>query len=138
MDSGTCIDNFLSNLRNAAHEVLEFTLSDHTAQLFEIPVKQNIDLKCWFVEKRDYHRHNIDKFIQCINALSFQQVFESDDPNISFTNFYELFTLFYYLCLPVFRIKGTPNLSLNGLPKELNNVVKKKNIVAISYESHRT
>lgn len=46
----------------------------------------------------------MEKFNNCLNALSFNSMFTSDDPNIPF-DFYDDFCLFYKLCFPKMNAK---------------------------------
>lgn len=89
MASGTCIDNFMFNIRGCEAGVRELALSDHTAQILTCPVNLSYSLKYWYIQRRDYSKQNMEKFNNCLNALSFNSVFTNDDPNMAFDDFYD-------------------------------------------------
>lgn len=119
--SGTCIDNIITNIRGCKGKVLELALSDHTAQILSCPVQKSSPSKHWYIERRDYSQENIDKFIYYINSLTFSEVFETHDTNEAFDLFFDLFSLFYYLCFPVILTKITSHCR----PKWISNGLKK-------------
>lgn len=121
LKSGKCIDHLMHNVRGSIGKVHELALSDHTAQLLICPVKLSFSLKHWHIERRDYSPENIDKFVECINSLTFKEVFDCDNPNEAFDIFYELFLLFYYLCFPLVLIK----ISTQRKPKWISNGIRK-------------
>lgn len=99
--SQTCIDNFAHNFKKpCATEVIEFALSDHTAQLIKCPVKNFSLLKYWRVKKRDYGIENIHKFSNVLASISFSEVYSENDPNLAYRIFLDTFKLFYDLCFP--------------------------------------
>jgi hypothetical protein len=99
--SQTCIDNIAHNLKyNCEAEVIELTLSDHTAQILRCPVSTVPLLKFWKKQKRDYCEHNIAKFIDCLKNFSFSDLYTIKDCNNAFEYFMEHFKLFYDLCFP--------------------------------------
>lgn len=100
--SKRCLDNFAHNFnkRRCTSEVLEFALSDHTAQLLKCPIKKKDDLKYYRKNIRDYSQENIEKFKTCLSSLSFSDVYEMDDPNAAYNCFIGTFQLFYKLCFP--------------------------------------
>lgn len=125
--SMTCIDNFAHNYnRTCKTEVLEFALSDHTAQLIKIPVRRTLKLKFWRKEIRDYSSENILKFKRCIEKLSFSEVYDSDDPTLAYHNFYEIFKLFYDLCFPIKVIKINTTYKPKWISRGLKICSKRK------------
>lgn len=106
MASQTCIDNIAHNFnKKCKTEVIEFALSDHTAQLLKCPIRLNCILKYWYKSQRDFSQENITKFRTCLENLSFSEIYDNDDPNDTFNLFFEQFKLFYDLCFPRRRIK---------------------------------
>lgn len=103
--SGTCLDNFIQNIRGCKAKVIELALSDHTAQLLNCPVKKTCSIDSWYIEKQEYTQENLDKFKYSLSKLSFQEIYDTSDPNQAFKIFHENFKLFYDLCFPVKRIK---------------------------------
>lgn len=57
--------------------------------------------------KRDYNKDNITKFLNCLAALSFVEIYEETCCNKAFNTFHDLFTLFYKLCFPEILVKKT-------------------------------
>lgn len=101
MKSQTCIDNFAHNFeKKCKAEVIEFALSDHTAQLLKCPVRLDCVLKYWYKSQRDFSPENMIKFRTCLEKLTFSEVYDSDDPNVAFNSFMNQFKLFYDLCFP--------------------------------------
>lgn len=138
LSSGTCIDNFIFNIRGCKSKVFEFALSDHTAQLLVCPVKPSFSLKFWYVVQRDYSKDNLAKFKECIDALSFSDVFNSEDPNTAFNNFFELFHLFYNLCFPWKRIKKSTKVRPKWISKGLRVCCKRKRQLLWEYRKKRS
>lgn len=104
--SGTCLDNFVhNNIDRVKVEVIETALSDHTAQVIECPVKKTCSFKHWFTYIRDYSSENSLKFKECLESLSFSDVYECPDADRAFHMFHEMFTLLYNLCFPIIKIK---------------------------------
>lgn len=100
--SQTCIDNFAHNIKTKCNtEVIEFALSDHTAQILKCPVDRKCILKYWRVKRRDYSVDNMTKFKEYIRRLTFSDLYETDDPNIAYDIFIDTFKLFYDLCFPI-------------------------------------
>lgn len=97
----TCIDNFAHKLTHKCKSsILELALSDHTAQLLRCNVKKICLIKQWRIKRRDYNSENMKKFNNCIKNLAFSDMYATEDPNLAFNNFHELFLLFYNLCFP--------------------------------------
>lgn len=98
----TCIDNFAHNFKKpCATEVHEFALSDHTAQLIKLPIKNFALLKYWRVKKRDYSIENVNKFSNVLAGISFSEVYSENDPNLAYNIFFDIFKLLYDLCFPI-------------------------------------
>lgn len=135
--SGTCIDNIVYNIRGCKSKTYEFALSDHTPQLLTCPVKISCSLKYWYVEKRDYSKENIDKFKDCIDSLGFNDTLNTEDPNIAFNSFYELFTLFYYLCFRKIQIRISAKVRPKWLSKGIRQCCKRKRKLLWEYRKNR-
>lgn len=103
----SCIDLIISNLPDATSRIHHLGLSDHdTAQSLEITVKNKKNrLEQYFIQKRDLSTGNIKKFIECLQSLSWSDVFNEIEINKAFNVFYELFTLFYNMCFPIIKKK---------------------------------
>jgi hypothetical protein len=105
LQSKTCIDNILHNIRGGKTEVMDFAISDHTAQILKCPVKKTYLLPYWFIKKRNYSAENISKFVECLQSLNFNSSYMANDPNEAFECFIDDFQLFYNLCFPLVRYK---------------------------------
>lgn len=103
--SGTCIDNIAHNTRGCKAEIIELALSDHTAQLLKCPIKKTCSLKYWFIYTRDYCKENLDKFRNCLSALTFNETLCADNANNAYDIFHDTFKLFYDLCFPTIKVK---------------------------------
>jgi exonuclease III len=121
--SKTCIDNIIHNIRGSKAEVIELALSDHTAQVLTCPVKRTNVLTHWYVRKRDFSQGNIDKFIECLQNLNFNEVYLSVDSNEAYDKFSDLFELFYNLCFPYQRCKISSTKKPAWIPKGIINSV---------------
>lgn len=98
----SCLDQIISNIREAKGETHKLGLSDHeTAQsvTFDAVTPAKIP-KYWYCEIRDYNADNISKFRRCLGSLTWSNVFEEEDMSTAFNLFYEDFKLFYNLCFP--------------------------------------
>lgn len=120
LSSGTCIDNFASNIRSTETEVIEMGLSDHTAQLLICSVKKYCTLKSWQIKCRDFNNENLIKFKECMNSLTFNDVYCCQDVNVAYDNFLNSFKLFYDLCFPHKIIKK----NTRNKPKWLSKGIK--------------
>lgn len=118
-------------------------LSDHeTAQSIEIKVNKPSAYSTWFENRRDYSKNNIQKFCDCIAAMSIAQVY---DCNFSLTNgslylsyafiyFYDLLCLFYYLCFPILRVKiNNRPVKIKWLTKGIKKSCKTKRLLYLKY-----
>ncbi|XP_026746050.1 uncharacterized protein LOC113507390 [Trichoplusia ni] len=105
LSSGTCIDNIIHNVRGCHGEIVEFAVSDHTAQLLKCPVKRTCLSSYWFCIRRDYSKENVIKFVNCLKNMCFSEVYEENDPIVAFNKFYDDFKLFYDLCFPDIKLK---------------------------------
>lgn len=100
--SKTCLDNIIHNhIRGCKGEIVEHALSDHSSQIFTVPVKKTCTLKFWYTQKRDFSSDNLNKFKECLRQLTFYDVYNCEEPNTAFENFYEMFLLLYNLCFPI-------------------------------------
>lgn len=126
LKSGKCIDNFAHNVRGCKSEILELALSDHTAQLLKCPVPKSSLFSHWFIYRRDYSDDNIRKFVSCLSALSFSEAFNCTNAEQSFDSFYDTFTLFYYLCFPVIKVKIHSCNRARWITKGIKRCSKKK------------
>lgn len=127
LSSGTCLDNFAHNIkRGCKSEVIEFSLSDHTAQLLKCPVKQKFLVDKWTITRRDYSMENMLKFKACLQSLSFSDIYKENDPNKAYDCFIETFTLFYNLCFPNKSITINLNKKVAWLSRGIKMCSKKK------------
>lgn len=137
--SKTCIDNFAHNYEKACKaEVLEFGLSDHTAQLIKLPVKKIIKLKHWYKMIRDYSKDNIQKFKMCIGNLTFSELYNLNDPDLAYNYFLQEFRLFYNLCFPLKQIKIKVTNKPKWISKGLKTCSKRKRALLWKYRKSPT
>ncbi|KAF9801431.1 hypothetical protein SFRURICE_013211 [Spodoptera frugiperda] len=103
----SCIDHILSNIPNATARVLPLHLSDHeTAQTLSFPLKfQTAKASIYYIYKRDNNLDNTHKFIECLQNLSWANIYMENDANKAFDCFLELICLFHNLCFPKVRVK---------------------------------
>lgn len=106
----SCLDLIASNISGVKFKNFLFALSDHEMCQninFNINKCKSKDIKpsIWFDKKRDYSQENIKKFIKCMSALSFSEVYETEDVNECFNLFHDIFCLFYNLCFPNITVK---------------------------------
>lgn len=118
--SMTCLDNIAHNIKGCKTDITEYALSDHTAQVLKCPVKKSYFLNHFFKLKRVYSRDNIGKFLECLNKLSFHEVYNNEDVDTAYDEFIDVFLLFYNLCFPTVKVK----ISLTKRAKWLSNGIK--------------
>lgn len=119
--SMTCIDNIAHNFsKSCKTDVIELALSDHTAQLIHCPVQTTFAINYWYVNKRDYSTENTAKFKNYIKSLTFSEIYDTDDPNIAYNAFIDLFKLIYDLCFPIKLTK----INVVKKPKWLSKGIK--------------
>lgn len=138
----SCIDHVLSNIKDAEAKVLHLFLSDHdTAQLLYFNVKQkpSVSGNC-FIYKKDYSPENIVKFKNYLGNLSWHDVYEQSDFNMSFSCFYDFFGLLYNLCFPTKKVKLRRNNTNNSkwISKGLRKSCKTKRWLRYRYYKHKT
>lgn len=129
--SKTCIDNFAHNYHNKCRaEVIDFALSDHTAQILRCQVKKVCLLKSWKIKRRDYCEENLKKFRTCIENLSFSEMYSASDPNIAYNAFIDLFELFYDLCFPFKYITINTHRKANWITRGIKACsIKKRDLL---------
>lgn len=120
----TCIDHFISNIKDATGKVHELFLSDHnTGQTLTFQVKDKPKiLKKWYVKKRNYSNDNLKTFKSSISSLSWSEVYEKDDLNTAFNIFHDTFVLFYNLCFPCEKVEINSNCKT---PKWITTGIRK-------------
>lgn len=136
LSSKSCIDNFAHNFTNTSSKILELGLSDHTSQILKIPVKKTLILKHWKVKRRDYSKHNLEKFRECLSNLSFSEIFDCTCPNKAYNNFIEIFTTFYKLCFPSHFFYVSNNKKPKWISKGIKNCCKKKRQLLWAYRKN--
>lgn len=102
----SCIDHILSNIPNAIASVMPLYLSDHdTGQMLSFPVNEKAEKRTtYYIYKRDYNLDNIRKFKECLNNITWSDIYIKSDAN-AFSDFHELLCLFYNLCFPKVKVK---------------------------------
>lgn len=101
-----CLDLIISNIPDGVGKIHHIALSDHeTGQTFTITSNKIKYKTCWYEYKRDFSQENIQKFINCISSLTFNDVNEIKECEEAFQKFHSTIILFFKLCFPVCRIK---------------------------------
>jgi hypothetical protein len=102
----SCIDQFISNIKSATGTVHKLGLSDHdTGQILKIKIKIQRAPKFWFQEKRDFNKSNVNKFVECIESLSFSEVLQETDSETAFNQFHDMISLLFNLNFPIILVK---------------------------------
>lgn len=137
LSSKTCIDNFAHNMEGISKTyVLEFGLSDHTAQIIEIPVKKVNVVKYWRVKKRDLGSDNLSIFKKYVKEFGFSGVYDTEDPNLATKYFLENFQMLYNLCFPV-KIVTVRNINKNKwVSKGIKKCCKSKRALLWKYRKN--
>lgn len=127
--TSSCIDNIALNFTNQKTATIhDLKLSDHTGQTVSIPAKNLRKLEFWYTWKRDMSKMNRNKFRECINSLSFSEVFQASNANDAYSEFHDLIILFFELCFPLVKIKMhnvtktkwlTPGIRISSKAKRL-------------------
>lgn len=136
--SGTSLDHVFHNIRGATGKIMEPAISDHTAQLFTFPVKKSCRIKWWYIMKRDYSKDNKRKFNECISSLTFQEVYNNDDPELAFREFHQTLLLFYELCFPITKIKCSHIKRPKWVSKGIQRCARKKITLLWNYRKSKT
>ncbi|KAL0868298.1 hypothetical protein ABMA27_007827 [Loxostege sticticalis] len=128
-----CLDQMASNIYRVKSNINVLGLSDHeTAQTLSF--KLNILTKEFTIEKIDYSKENIAKFISCISALSFIEVFNNDNANEAFNELHSLIELFSKLCFPKIFVKSRNKFKYQTwLSKGIKRACRKKRDLYIQY-----
>lgn len=135
--SGTCLDNFAHDPKlKCTSEVVDFGLSDHTAQILKIPVNKTCTLNSWRVQKRDLSGENLILFKKHLQCLSFSEVFETDNPNEAYNNFIDLFGLLYDLCFPIQLKNVKPNKKVKWLSRGIRLCCRKQRNMLWQYRKN--
>lgn len=131
-----CIDLIISNITDANSKIHHLGLSDHnTAQTLEIPIDcKNGKLKHYFVKRRDFSPENLMKLKDCLQSLSWADIYNESDVNRAFNSFHELLILFYNLCVPIIRVKVTLKKKANlWVTKGIRVACKTKRSLRFAY-----
>lgn len=139
----SCIDHILSNIKEARADVLPLQLSDHdTAQLLSLPVlKTHYNKpKSYYRYKKDYCADNVRKFKECLNCLSWTEIYKESDLNLAFHNFHESLCLYYNLCFPSIRQKVTNDIhdKQKWISRGLKISCKTKRSLRYKYYANKT
>lgn len=127
LSSKTCIDNFAHNFnKKCKAEVLEFGLSDHTAQVISFAAKHVPRIKFWRKYVRDFCQENIEKFKVCLESYSFPEIYNTTDASSAYSNFLNVFKLFYDMCFPLKQIKIFINKKAKWITRGLKICSKRK------------
>jgi hypothetical protein len=103
--SNTCIDNFATNIRLCKSDILDFNLSDHTAQLLSFPSNNKCNiLSSWRIRKRDMSKDNITKFCNAMENLTFSEIYKQTDVNLAYNTLYDTIHMFHELCFPYITV----------------------------------
>lgn len=136
LESNTCIDNIIHNVRGSVCEVVELAVSDHTAQIIKCPVKKTCTITHWFSYKRDFCQENVKKFEEALQSLSFGSVYSCKDPNNAFKEFHNLFKLFYDLYFPLKKIKNVTTKPQKWITKGIKLCSKRKREMLWTFRRH--
>lgn len=127
LSSATCLDNFAHNTNQKCdHEVFDFALSDHTAQLIKITVNKTCQLKSWRIKRRDMCEENLKKFNNYLQSLSFSDVYDTDDPNLAYNNFLNIFQVLYNSCFPYKSILVKPHKQIKWISRGIRICSKRQ------------
>lgn len=111
-----CLDQIASNIYRVHSNVHLLGLSDHeTAQSIYFPLK--FIPQTYTIQKIDYNKDNINKFKECMSALSFSEVYTRNNANEAFDEFHHLLQLFNRLCFPKISVKMYLKISKVNKPK---------------------
>lgn len=140
----SCIDLIASNIPDCKAKTYYLALSDHeTCQLLSCNLREkgsvNVKPQVWNEVIRDYSDYNLNKFKECISALSFSEVTEEMDTDTAFDKFHELVLLFYNLCFPLLKIQRKQKPIMNRwLTKGLRKCCStKRKLHKIAYRSSK-
>lgn len=126
-DSKTCLDNFAHNSKQTCQsEIIDFGLSDHTAQILKIKVNRFRQIKTWKTLRRDISEENLMIFKNYLQSLSFSDVYSTDDPNKAYDNFLEIFLLLYELCFPLKTVTLRSEKKIKWVSKGIRICSKKQ------------
>lgn len=132
----SCLDQIATNMRNVTSDVHLLGLSDHeTAQSITFKIKTVRSSQVYYVERRDYSKHNMQKFRECLSKLSFSDVMIQSDTNEAFREFNELILLFHGLCFPFIKIKiSNRNRKVQWLSKGIRRSCVNKRTLYLKYK----
>jgi hypothetical protein len=118
--------------------VVELALSDHTAQILQCSVSRTWLINSWRTSKRDYCKLNMTKFKKALQALSFSDVYISDNVNTAYSNFIETISLFHELCFPYKMVIIKNRKKLKWVSRGIRACSKKKRELLWKYRSAPT
>lgn len=134
----SCLDQIASNIKTVTAQIHNLYLSDHeTAQSITFQIKADIKKHIsWFEYKRDFNKVNIQKFCECISSLSFADVYNSEQLDVAFNEFHDIFCLIYNLCFPTIRVKRNNRpTNTKWLTKGLKKAIKTKRKLFVVYKN---
>lgn len=85
--------------------------------------------KRWRIRRGYYCSENLNKFKECINKLTFSELYFPEDPNLAYNYFCELFKLCYDLCFPSRMITDNAHGNQKWVSLEVMKCIKRKRIL---------
>lgn len=132
--SKTCLDNFAHNIRrDCKGDVLDLGLSDHTAQLLQLPVKKTYAFNYLLMRRRHYSNENLTKFKSYLSNYSFTEICHMEDPNKAYCQFMEFFNMLYEQCFPEKIIRKPINRKEKWISRGIKICSKKQRKLLWAY-----
>lgn len=132
--SNTCLDNFArSSQLKCTSEVLDFALSDHTAQLLEVKVMKSYRINSWRIKKRDLSHENITRFKSYLKCLSFSEIYQTNNANEAYDYFIEQFRWLYDLCFPYKLVNVKTNKTIKWVSRGIRVCSQKQRYLLWKY-----
>ena len=110
-NSSSLIDHIITNSSSSTitSGVIISDISDHFLTFVQLPLRQPRSLPK-LNESRNFSKANMERFRDCLRALSWTNVINSDDPNESYNLFWSDFNLLFNQNFPIKRSKFNKNI----------------------------
>ena len=124
------LDVVITNERKLVNytTVMDLGLSDHCAQILSIPIADSRNIT-YRINKRQYSEANVQEFIQLLDQVTWQEVYDELNVNTKFNKFMEIFLYYYNTAFPIKTIRTRDKQKASWITKGIKNSSKKMRLL---------
>lgn len=126
LNCGSCLDNIFTNLDEYKTDILEYHLSDHTAQRLCFDIINKTDKQ--FTYKRFFTENNKNEFLTLLESQDWEnvRVIENNNVNLQWNSFINTYKHIFNQCFPIVmsyknkKVKTPSNEQINECKRKLD------------------